>query len=229
MRRCGGRGMLLLGAAASALWLGAAAVGGPPPGAVYRGDARHPRVALECNVDWGGEYLPGMLDVLRQDHAHITFFLTGAWAQAHPALARELAAAGEEIGNHGWRHVHVAALSEQANRREMAHGQRVIAAASGVVPRLYAPPYGELSPAVLAAAAGLGLRVIMWTADTVDWQPQRTPAVIRQRAVVRAKNGALILIHPTARTLAALPGILAGLRRRGYQVTTVSQVLGSPP
>lgn len=225
MLRLGGMGVLLLAAAASVWWMGAAAMGGPPPGAVYRGDPRHPRVALECNVDWGGEYLPGMLDVLRQEHARITFFLTGTWAERHPALVRELAAAGEELGNHGWRHVHVASLSEAANRLEMERGARAIVAAGGPVAPLYAPPYGELSSAVLAAAAGLGNRVIMWTADTVDWQPQRSSAEIVRRALNGAQNGALILIHPTARTLTALPSILAGLRAKGLQVTTVSRTL----
>jgi polysaccharide deacetylase family protein (PEP-CTERM system associated) len=45
-----------------------------------------------------------ILDVLAERGVRATFFVLGLVAQAHPALVREISAAGHEIGSHGWSH-----------------------------------------------------------------------------------------------------------------------------
>lgn len=45
-----------------------------------------------------------ILDMLAARGVRATFFVLGLVAEAHPALVREIAAAGHEIGSHGWSH-----------------------------------------------------------------------------------------------------------------------------
>lgn len=184
-----------------------------------------PMVAFAVNVVWGTEHLPKMLAALRQEGARATFFLGGRWAEAHPDVARGISAAGMEIGSHGDAHRHVGSLGVPANEEEIQKAEERIARATGVRPRLYAPAYGELSPAVFTAAERRKVRVVMWSIDTIDWRPSHTPGIIRARVLARLRPGAIVLMHPTDRTAEALPGLLADLRSRGYRVVAVSDLL----
>jgi peptidoglycan/xylan/chitin deacetylase (PgdA/CDA1 family) len=182
-------------------------------------------MAFACNVVWGTPYVLPIARAFRQADSRATFFLGGAWAAAHPAEARALRRMGMEIASHGYGHRHVASLSLEDNLREIDRANVAIWSATGVMPHLYAPAYGELSAAVRRAAALRTMPVVLWSVDTIDWRTWHTPAIIRERVLRRAEPGSIVLIHPTDRTLAALPGLIRALRRGGYRLTTVSALL----
>ncbi|MCL8207995.1 MAG: polysaccharide deacetylase family protein [Actinomycetia bacterium] len=221
--------------AAAAVWAtsrpGALALQAPAaPPAVYRVATTTPAVALTVNVVWGTEYVPRLLAVLQREHARATFFLGGAWAAAHPDLVRQLAAAGMEIGNHGYAHRHQSLLSFDANVEEITRASRAIELAGAPRPTLFAPPYGEYNRTVLEAAGALHLTTVMWTIDTIDWRPSSTPDRITERVLSRAAPGSIVLMHPTDRTVEALPRILAGLAAKGLKAVPVGTLLktGTP-
>ena len=74
--------------------------------------------------------------------------------------------------------------------------------------------------------------MILWTVDTNDYQ---MPGVQhdRRRALRGARPGAIILMHDAggnrSETVAALPKIIAGLRKRGYKLVTVPRLLLDNP
>jgi|SRR5579875_1492517 len=208
-------------------WARAAPARPPYAGAVYSVRTSAKLVALGVNVVWGTQYVEPMLRELVRAHAAATFFLGGRWAEENPALAGRIARAGMEIGNHGFDHRHQSLLSFDENLKEMTRAARAIELATGVRPTLFAPPYGEYNPTVLKAAAELHLTLVMWTIDTIDWRPSSSPALIAERIQKKLRPGAIILMHPTERTVEALKGLLASLARDGYRVVTVSALLGS--
>jgi peptidoglycan/xylan/chitin deacetylase (PgdA/CDA1 family) len=77
---------------------------------------------------------------------------------------------------------------------------------------------------VVQIAHAQGYRLIMWTADTIDWQ-RPTPQVIQDRVLKKASNGGIVLMHPIQQTVQALPGMIDGLKAKGYQLMTVSENL----
>jgi hypothetical protein len=50
---------------------------------------------------------PQILDLLARYHVHATFFVLGSAAKHYPGIVRRSAAGGNEIGNHGWTHLHI--------------------------------------------------------------------------------------------------------------------------
>lgn len=192
---------------------------------VYRGEGGRPLVGLMFNVAWGEEELPSLLAVLAEKKALATFFVVGAWARRFPHLVRELSAGGHEVANHGLEHVHLATLTEGEMRRLIVENERLLEELGCRPARLFAPPYGEVNPKVVRVAAALGYYTVLWTVDTVDWKRPR-PEVILRRAEKGAQPGALVLMHPTAPTVSALPLLIDNLRRAGLEPGTVSQVLG---
>jgi len=192
---------------------------------VYRrGPETDPAIALMINVDWGDEFIEPMLDVFRRFGVSATWFLTGRWAKRTPELARRIADAGHEIGNHGSSHAMPSAMSPEEVRRFILEAEDVLAEVTGQKTTLFAPPGGDHNRETVAAAAELGYKTVLWTIDTVDWQ-RPAPSAIIDRVVGRAGNGALVLMHPTQPTLEALPNILDQLIDAGYRLVTVGELL----
>ncbi len=173
-----------------------------------------------------------MLDVLQRYDLRVTFFVCGKNVERFPALVREIAAAGHEIGNHTYSHPGLLLRSASQIRLELERTQDAIEEVAGLRPRLFRPPYGVRAPSLRGIQDGLGLTTVMWTVIGNDWKLQR--AAITERVLRRTDNGGIICLHdghevyhPADRreTVAALPGIVEGLRGRGFSFVTAGRML----
>ena len=190
-------------------------------------------MALTINVDWGEENIPAMLDILDQRKARATFFVTGRWAKKNPELLKIISNRGHQIENHGYSHPHPDQISMGANQEEIKKTESIIEGIIGKKTHLYSPPYGEKGASGLRAADGLDYQTILWTLDTVDWRADSTPEIIAKRIVNPAiqfgikpnKSGAIILMHPKANTVKALPVILDQLARDGFSFQTLDGLI----
>jgi probable sporulation protein (polysaccharide deacetylase family) len=193
-----------------------------PP--IYNGNENNPTIAFECNVVWGTEYIIPMLQIFKEHDIRITFFIGGEWARENPELLKKIASEGHELGNHGYSHKHHSKLDFNQNRYEILETEKEIESITGVKTNLFAPPYGEFNDITLKAAHSLGYKTIMWSIDTIDWRRDGTEKIIN-RVMKNPHNGALVLMHPTADTVAALPVIIEGLQKQGFKIGTVSEAL----
>ncbi len=191
---------------------------------IYQGNPDKKQVAITVNVDWGEEYIPGMLNIFQQNGVKATFFISGRWAGEHQQLVKKIADSGHEIGNHGFSHPHVNELSVEENIEEIKETSKVIEQAAQKRTRYFAPPYGEFNDTVLEAAAKMKHKIILWTVDTVDWQ-KPPPDEINARVLSRVHNGAIILMHPTEPTIKALPEMIKGLKEQGYQIVSLEKLI----
>jgi len=79
--------------------------------------------------DWDGlparspELLRRLLDRLAQRPYRATFFVLGWFARLHPALVREVAAAGHEVASHSFRHPLLYRLDRRQVAAELAEGK----------------------------------------------------------------------------------------------------------
>ncbi|WP_120006607.1 polysaccharide deacetylase family protein [Nesterenkonia muleiensis] len=164
-----------------------------------------------------------VLAALSEVGARASFFMTGQMATAHPEIAAEVAAAGHELGNHGWSHTDFTELSEGELRSELSRTAVAIESATGWQPSMARPPYGSLTSQVSQAAEG---PMIMWSTDSRDWQ-HRSAAHTHQQVIDTVEPGAIVLLHDLeASTAEATPLILRDLLAKGYHVVTVSEILG---
>ncbi|MEG6521713.1 polysaccharide deacetylase family protein [Desulfotomaculum sp. 1211_IL3151] len=195
---------------------------------IYQGKENEKKIALACNVFWGEEYIPKMLDIFKDENISITFFAGGTWVEDFPELLKKMDAAGHEIGTHGYSHPHPDQLSKSGNLRDMQKAEKIIYDTIQKRPKLYAPPYGERGPAVLRAAEEQDYSFILWSIDTIDWQ-RPAPDVIVKRVVSKAHNGAIVLMHPTDPTVKALPSIIKQLKSEGYEFVKVGELIKDLP
>jgi len=192
-------------------------------------------MALTINVDWGEENIPAILNILDERKARVTFFVTGRWAKKNPELLKIMSNKGHQIENHGYSHPHPDQLSIGANQEEIKKTESIIEGIIGRKTHLYAPPYGEKGASGIRAADALGYQTILWTLDTVDWRADSTPEIIAKRIVHPAiqfgikpnKSGAIVLMHPKANTVKALPVILDQLASDGFSFQTLDALITS--
>ncbi|HET7629105.1 MAG TPA: polysaccharide deacetylase family protein [Bacillales bacterium] len=194
------------------------------PAPIYKGNPNKPMVSLMVNVAWGNEYIPKMLKVLKQEHVRATFFLDGSWVKKNPDLAKMIAEAGNEIGNHAYSHPDMKALSAEAARRQIVKTNEVIRSTLEMKPKLFAPPSGSYNKQTVKVVDSLGMKTIMWTVDTVDWKNPNPDAMV-MRVLQNIGSGSLVLMHPTKASAEGLAAMIHGIRERGYQIGTVSALL----
>lgn len=207
----------------------------PAGKAVYSGDPDSGKVSLMVNVYEGTEFVEQIAALLSERGWSTTFFVGGKWVEKNGDTVLKLAADGFEIGNHGYLHRDHASLSADNNRAEILITERLLAATlsglgdeevAAALPRLFAPPSGSMGKAMFEACDELGYTVVMWTRDTIDWR-DHDAALITQRATKNLAGGDLILMHPTAATVEALPAILDAIAAAGLAVAPVSETIGA--
>ena len=213
---------MLLGLVVLAIPLDTLVASAKTEGVYYNGDTTKPNVSLMINVYWGDEYIEPILHALEVGGAKATFFVGGSWASKNGELLNKIISAGHEIGNHGYLHKDHDKISNERQYQEIKTCHDMVKGISGVEMTLFAPPSGAYNRDTVRIADELGYKTIMWTLDTIDWR-DKSADLVYKRATKKLNNGNLILMHPTAHTLQALPGIIATYKNAGFDLVSVSE------
>src|SRR3990172_7689037 len=126
-----------------------------------------------------------LLALLEAAQVRATFFLLGPIARSRPELVRQIAAAGHEIGCHGWSHDLIYEMGPERFRSETRDAIAAIESAAGLTPRAYRAAYFSITRRSLWALeilAELGFRydssifpVDNWRYGIPDWDPRPGP------------------------------------------------------
>jgi peptidoglycan/xylan/chitin deacetylase (PgdA/CDA1 family) len=202
------------------------------PGVVYwHGDRTKPRIALTFD-DGPSPYTPQVLAVLDRYHVKATFFMIGQRVEQHPDLARSVVAAGHVIANHTYDHRNLVLDVERGVTRELAKAETAITGATGLIPRMFRPPYGAADRYTFDASHRAGYVGIEWSDSSKDWLRPGVDVIVRH-VLAHASNGAIVLMHDgggdRSQTVAALDKIIPELQRRGFELVTIPDLLGIAP
>ncbi len=196
---------------------------------VWRGPTNARDVALTFD-DGPSESTPALLGVLQRFGVRATFFQCGVHVRRLPEVAREVAAAGHEIGNHTEHHARLWLRSGSFLRAEIGLAQESIAAVTGMRPRLFRAPYGVRWPGLGGVQREFGLTGVMWTVIGNDWV---LPApAITERVLRSAGPGGIVCLHDgrelterpdISATIDAVREIVPRLLDQGYRFRTVGE------
>lgn len=177
--------------------------------------------------DGPGPYTSHLLDILRDKNAKASFFVLGSKVARQAPLLQRMKHEGHHIGNHTWNHPNLTKLSAGDVAAEVSRTNDAIRQAIGISPTTIRPPYGASNAAVNGQFANLGVASIMWSVDTRDWA-DRNSTIVCQRAVGGAQSGSIILLHDIHKTsVDAVPCIIDGLQKQGFQLVTIDTLLGN--
>jgi peptidoglycan/xylan/chitin deacetylase (PgdA/CDA1 family) len=204
------------------------------PDWVFHGPANKREIALTFDDGpWWEPPASQFVSLLAREHAPATFFEVGehiATYDPHGTVEREMLADGDMIGDHTWSHPDLLGLSAAGQRDQIARAATAIGKATGgFQPCLFRPPDGTADTALLALARSMGFATIQWDVDPRDWALPGTSAIVNN-VIAHAHDGAIVEEHfgggPRYETLDALAEEIAELRDKGYQLVTLTQMLG---
>lgn len=187
-------------------------------------------VALTFDDGPNPTWTPQILQILAEEGVKATFCTVGDMIRKRPELTRAPLAQGHALCTHTMSHpARLDALSPDKVRQEIVDGAELLRATTDQAVSLYRSPAGKLTPAAIAIAHELGLRVLDWTVDSKDFQ-QPPAADLLQRVLGEVGPGAVILLHDgggvRTSTVEVLRPLIQALRAQGYQFATP---LAPPP
>ena len=203
-----------------------------PPHIVLHGSRHAPRVALTfdaCATRQKSGYDERLIQVLIEKQAAATLFLGGKWMAEHPEAVRYLASCSLfELANHSFLHPHLIELNDDRVRQELWWTQVLMYSLTGRQALLFRAPFAEIDARVAGVAAEMGLTSIQYDLASGDPDASATAARLIKNVLQRTRNGSIIVMHMNGRgrhTAEALPVIIDELRRRGFTLVTVGELI----
>lgn len=182
-----------------------------------------------CPTTLPDEYDEKVIEVLLREKAPATIFLSGRWVEKNPEKVKFLSAQPQfEIANHAFWHPHLLEKDDERILRELKRTQAIIKKVTGRSPRYFRPPYGEVDERVAAIAQKAGLDTIQYDIASGDPDEGLSPQRIIRNILRDAKGGSIIVFHMNRKgvhTAEVLPDIIDGLRKRGFTLVSVGELL----
>lgn len=197
-----------------------------PAAPIYRGHPEKNMVAFLINVSWGTEYIPSILNILKEHNVKATFFIEGKWARENPDMVKMINEQGHVIGNHAYNHPDMARLSKQEIKEQITRTNEIIRGITGDTLKWFAPPSGSFNDQVVKTADNLNMETVLWTVDTIDWK-NPTVSVMMNRVMNNIHPGATLLMHPTAPIAKGLDDLIVTIRDKGYRIGTITSLMSS--
>ena len=192
---------------------------------IYSVDRGDNKIALTFDCAWGNSNTDLLLQLLKEADAKATFFVTGEFCDKYPEDVRKMYNAGHEIANHSDAHPHVEGMNINNLIEDTRECSRKIKMITGEEPVLYRSPYGEYDDTVVSTVEGMGLKLIQWSVDSIDWQ-EPDPDTIIERITGGTVSGSILLFHnDLENTAQALPQLLTALRQKGFTFSRVSDMI----
>ena len=197
--------------------------------AAYIGDTKEKVIYLTFDAGYENGCTSKILDVLKKHNAPAAFFLVGNYIEKNPDLVRRMIEEGHIVGNHSMHHYNMSQLSsKEAFSKELTDLETLFHDITGKdLPKYYRPPQGIYSKENLLMAKELGYKTVFWSLAYVDWNndDQPTPEEAFGKLLPRIHDGAVVLLHSTSETNAAIMDeLLTKWEAMGYSFGSIDQL-----
>lgn len=198
------------------------------------GAAAGNRVALTFD-DGPDRWTDDLLDVLQKNAVNATFFVVGEKIIGHQQEVRHIHGLGHEVANHTYSHANLSDLSNEEVLRELADCSTEIHRAIGSAPYFYRAPFLNDPPAAKMAGLALGMLSVGCDVIAEDWHLTDWREITNNVTSGVKAGGRIVLMHDgvpsdrkgdRAATVKAVKAIVPWLKDHGYELVTVSELLG---
>ena len=199
--------------------------------AVYLGDTEKKMIYLTFDAGYENGCTAKILDVLQAHQVPAAFFLVGNYIEKNADLVRRMVEEGHIVGNHTMHHPDMSKIADKDTfAKELQDLEVLFQQTTGKeLPKYYRPPQGIYSEANLQMAKELGYRTVFWSLAYVDWNNDSQPTAQQafDKLLPRIHNGAVVLLHSTSQTNAAiLDELLTKWEEMGYSFGCIADLFG---
>lgn len=176
--------------------------------AYFLGDTAQKRIYLTFDCGFENGHTPAILDALKKHGVKATFFVVGHYLESSPDLVRRMVEEGHTVGNHTYHHPDMSKIADPAAFQEEIQSLEALykEVTGQEMVKLYRPPQGKYSESNLKMAQQLGYKTFFWSLAYVDWYTEKQPTAQQafDKLLPRIHNGAVVLLHNTSATNAAI-------------------------
>ncbi len=186
-------------------------------------------VYLTFDAGYENGNIAAILDTLRDYDAPASFFILSHLAESESGLVARMFDEGHLVCNHTSSHRDMSGVKDRETfLGELSLLEETVREATGhEVARYYRPPEGRFSERNLIWAEEAGYTTVFWSFAYADWDNEKQPdcAAAKQKILDNLHNGAILLLHPTSKTNAAiLPELLEELTQAGYRFGRIDEI-----
>ncbi len=207
---------------------------------INHGNRETNKVAITIDDGTGSALMNRTLDYLKEHNVQATLFPMGSWVEREPEAWRRAVDEGHELGNHTYSHAFLTTISEERIREELNRWEEAVEEALGYSYEtlFFRPPgmdgftsQGSRRQQFMDIIAEKGMFTILWDVELVYALRNEayTPERITRHVLDNARGGSIVLLHFTESDIAALPAILTGLKDRGLEPCSLSELLLADP
>ncbi len=191
-----------------------------PYNAHYYAPEAGKRLYLTFDAGYENGNTTAILDALKKHNAPGAFFVVGPYIRDYPDLVKRMVEEGHIVGNHSWHHPYMTQKSQEEFAQELALVEEQFRETVGQeMEKFYRPPEGKFSDDNLQWAQDLGYCTVFWSLAYVDWNTENQPTAEQafSKLIPRTHDGAVVLLHSTSSTNAAiLDELLTRWEEMGY-------------
>ncbi|MPN11386.1 Peptidoglycan-N-acetylmuramic acid deacetylase PdaA [bioreactor metagenome] len=186
-------------------------------------------VYLTFDVGYENGNVEKAANILRKQNVTAAFFTLPHFLKKNQELVKRLKDDGNLICNHTYSHKDMSKYTSfEEFEAELVKNEKLYYDLYGCeMSKFYRPPEGKFSEANLAWAQKMDYTTIFWRVAYADWDEkcQPDPRKAFEKLKKRTHNGAVILLHPTSSTNAAiLEEYILYLKDNGYRFGSVSEL-----
>ena len=196
--------------------------------AMYLGDTTKKVIYLTFDAGYENGCTEKILDALKKHNVQAAFFLVGNYLEQNPDLVRRMVSEGHLVGNHTMHHPDMSKITDpEAFRKELTELESLYQQITGTqMAKIYRPPQGIYSEENLRLAKEMGYKTVFWSLAYVDWNNDAQPTAEQAYAKLlpRIHNGAVVLLHSTSKTNAAImDDLLTKWEQMGYTFGSLTE------
>jgi len=180
--------------------------------------------------DYPEGYTAQLLDEFKKRNVHATFFMCGYRIKDFNSHMKRYLEEGHELGNHTMDHPqeHLTGLDADSIREQVESNSELIEEYTGQKPTVMRPVGGGVNDDVKEQMKALGLPIINWSVDTLDWKTRTDPDSVKKHIIDEIEDGSIVLMHDLWD--GTFPGVLAAIDElqsrtdKTYAFVTVSEL-----
>lgn len=180
--------------------------------------------------DAPSEHTREIMEILKENDARATFFVIGSQVSGREGRLKDLVINGNELGNHAMHDEPSRALSDEKLASEIEAVEDMVleayaTAGSEPPPKYFRPGSGFFSERMRAMLGRMGYQLVLGSIYPHD--PQISLWRLNARHILSMlRPGGIIICHDRRGwTAPMLRTVLPEIRRKGYQIVTVSELL----
>lgn len=198
----------------------------------YSSDAQTKKIYLTFDAGYENGNVEKTLDILKETETPAAFFVLSNLINTCPDLIVRMADEGHLVCNHTSSHKDMSKVATaQEFEKELSALERIYKEKTGrEMPKYFRPPEGKFSEKMLEFANEKGYKTIFWSFAYADWDNnnQMTKEKAKTKIMENIHNGAVILLHPTSETNAAILGdVIRELKADGYTFGTLDELVAN--